>query len=331
MPGTSARLLSLLSLLQVRRDWPGQLLADRLEISPRTVRRDVESLRDLGYRIRATKGPNGGYRLDAGSELPPLLFDDEQAIALAVALQIATTTGAGISEAAARALNTLRQVMPSRLRHRIDAVRVTAIPRRDTRAEARVDTRVLVALSTASRAHEVVRFDYACGSPTATPVARRVEPHHVVTWGERWYLVAWDLDREDWRTFRVDGITPHTPTGPRYIPRPLPGGEVNAFVASRFTGADSPGTWPCSGEVILALAAAEVSPYAHDGIVEELGPDRCRLIMGSWSWVGLAAAISRFDTDIIVVGPPDLRLAFARLSLRYAHAVAPELGRLPLG
>src|SRR4051812_45981622 len=124
MPKTSARLLSLLSLLQTRRDWPGALLAERLDVSPRTVRRDVDRLRELGYPIVAFKGPDGGYRLEAGTELPPLLFDDEQAVALAIALQSATTTGVGIAEAAARALNTVRQVMPARLRHRIDTLQI---------------------------------------------------------------------------------------------------------------------------------------------------------------------------------------------------------------
>jgi predicted DNA-binding transcriptional regulator YafY len=313
MPKTSARLLSLLSLLQARRDWPGALLAERLDISPRTVRRDVDRLGELGYPIVAVKGPDGGYRLEAGTELPPLLFDDEQAVALAVALRIATTTGAGIEEAAARALTTVRQVMPARLRRRIDTFQVTAVQRPGPQ----VDSSVLMALSAAVHAHEVLRFDHS--SADGTP-PRRVQPHHLVTWGGRWYLVAWDLDREDWRTFRADRITPRSPTGPRFTPREVPGGDVSAFVAGRFRGSDGPGDWPCRGEVILDLPAAEVSAYTYEGVVEALGPDRCRLVLGSWSWPGLAATIGRFDAGIEVIGPPELKDAFAHLARRYARA-----------
>ena len=329
MPKTSARLLSLLSLLQARRDWPGALLAERLGISARTVRRDVDRLRELGYPIVAAKGPDGGYRLGAGSELPPLLFDDEQAVALAVALQTATTAGAGIEEAAVRALNTVRQVMPARLRHRIDTFQVTAVER--PRPVPQVDSSVLMALGAAVHSHEVLRFDYVPVTPPgvdgdgARTPPRRVQPHHLVTWGGRWYLVAWDLDREDWRTFRADRITPRTPTGPRFTPRELPGGDVAAFVANRFRGSDGSGGWPCHGEVILDLPAATVSHYAGDGVVEELGPDRCRLVLGSWSWPGLAAAIGRFDTDIEVVGPAELKDAFAHLARRYANAATTPL------
>ncbi|SDK45974.1 WYL domain-containing protein [Nonomuraea jiangxiensis] len=192
MPKTSARLLALLSLLQARRDWPGALLAERLEVSPRTVRRDVDRLRELGYPIVTFKGPDGGYRLDAGAELPPLPFDDEQAVALAVALRMATTSGAGIEEAAARALATVRQVMPARLRHRIDTLHVTAVDQPATWPE--VSSAVLVALGAAVHAREVLRFDYtpASGEDGAgvRPPPRRVQPHHLVTWGGRWYLVA---------------------------------------------------------------------------------------------------------------------------------------------
>lgn len=323
MPKTSARLLSLLSLLQARRDWPGALLAERLDISPRTVRRDVDRLRELGYPIVAFKGPDGGYRLEAGTELPPLLFDDEQAVALAIALQVAATSGAGIEEAAARALTTVRQVMPARLRRRIDLLQVTAVERPANRADPQVGGGVLMALSAAVHAREVLRFDYTSVSGAdddAQSPPRRVEPHHLVTWGGRWYLVAWDLDRDDWRTFRADRMAPRTPTGPRFTPRELPGGEVTAFVTSRFLGSDGTGEWPCRGEVILGLPAAAVSRHTRDGIVEELGPDRCRLVLGSWSWPGLAASIGRFDADIEVVGPAELKDAFALLARRYTAA-----------
>ncbi|MEU0098584.1 YafY family protein [Streptomyces sp. NPDC006267] len=324
MPKTSARLLALLSLLQARRDWPGGLLAERLGVSPRTVRRDVDRLRELGYPIAAFKGPDGGYRLDAGARLPPLLFDDDQAVALAVALRTAAATGAGIGEAATRALTTVRQVMPARLRHRVDALQVTAVERRGGRPRPQADPRVLVTLSAAVRAREVLRFDHSPAARPATadaaPPVRRVEPHHLVTWGGRWYLVAWDLDREDWRTFRADRISPRTPTGPRFTPRDVPGGDVAAFVAARFQGPEAPDGWPCRGEVILDAPASEVATHVRDGIVEEYGPDRCRVVLGAWSWPVLAAEFGRFDVDIEVVGPDGLRDAFARLARRYADA-----------
>ncbi|GAA5216621.1 helix-turn-helix transcriptional regulator [Streptomyces thinghirensis] len=330
MQKTSARLLSLLSLLQARRDWPGGLLARRLDISPRTLRRDVDRLRELGYPVVAVMGPDGGYRLDAGTRLPPLLFDDEQAVALAVALRTATASGAGIEDGAARALTTLRQVMPARLRHRVDALQVTAVERSTSRA----DGGVLMTLSAAVRAHEVLRFGYASPYPAekgedAVPPPRRVQPHHLVTHGGRWYLVAWDLDRDDWRVFRADRITPRTPTGPRFTPRELPGGDVAAFVTGRFRGSDHSPEWPCRGEVVLHLSAATVSPYAPAGTVEELGPDRCRLTLGSWSWPALAATVGAFDTDIEVIGPPALKEAFARLAQRCADAARSTPSALP--
>lgn len=327
MPKTSARLLALLSLLQARRDWPGTLLAERLEVSPRTVRRDVDRLRELGYAIVATKGPDGGYRLGTGTRLPPLLFDDEQAVALAVALQIATTAGAGLEEAAVRALNTVRQVMPARLRHRMDTLRITAVAATDPSA-AEVGTNVLTVIAAAVAAREVLRFDYAGASASdAWRPPRRVQPHHLVTWAGRWYLLAWDLDRDDWRTFRADRIAPRTPTGPRFTPRELPVGAVATFVTSRFRGSDGTGGWPCLGAVILHRPAAEVAPFLHDGVVESLGPDRCRVVLGSWSWPALAGGLGRFDADIEVIGPPELTAAFAHLARRYTDAANGTLTR----
>lgn len=318
MPTTTSRLLNLLSLLQTRRDWPGAVLAERLAISHRTVRRDVDRLREMGYRIEATMGPDGGYRLDAGSELPPLLFDDDQVVALAVALQAATVTGVGIEESALRALTTVRQVMPARLRHRLKSLDFTPLPSRATP----VTPDVLLAVSAAVRAEEVLRFDYA-GSRGDDARARRVEPHHLVTSHGRWYLVAWDLEHQDWRLFRADRITPRSPSGPRFTPREVPGGDVAEYVAARFKGSPERNVWPCNGTVILGRPAREVRPFAGDGHVEELGPDRCRLEAGAWSWVALAASFNRFDTDIEVVGPPELTAAFGVLAARNAATVRP--------
>lgn len=345
---TTSRLLLLLSLLQTRRDWPGQVLAERLDITHRTVRRDVERLREMGYTIRALKGPAGGYRLDAGADLPPLLFDDDQTVALAVALQAAALTGAGIEEAAVRALTTVRQVLPPRLRHRVDALTFTAAPGRSgSTTQASPD--VLVVLSAAVRAREVLRFDYPRAenrpeSPepersgrqsSVRDVAppRRVEPHGLVAAGGRWYLVAWDLDAPDpdgqdrdgpdpaadgWRTFRVDRIAPRTPTGPRFAPREIPGGSAATLVSARSKGSPDADRWPCVGTVVLDLPARAVIPFAGDGSVEELEPDRCRLTAGSWSWVALAASLGRFDCAVEVLEPAELVDAFGALAARYA-------------
>lgn len=322
MAAPTSRLLTLLSLLQVRRDWPGSTLAERLEVSHRTVRRDIDRLREMGYRIQATMGPDGGYRLVAGCELPPLLFDDEQVVALAVALQAATAAGAGIEEASLRALTTIRQVMPSRLRHRLDALTFTTVRSRPGDAVPdSVSPAVLIAISVAVRAREVLRFDYARSTLHADDdpwPPRRVEPQHLVTAQGRWYLVGWDLDREGWRLFRADRITPRTPSGPRFMPREVPGGDVAEYVSARFKGSANADRWPCHGKVVLSLPARDVRPFAGDGVVEELGPDRCSLQAGAWSWIALAAALNRFDADIEVVRPPELVHAFGILAERNA-------------
>jgi predicted DNA-binding transcriptional regulator YafY len=319
-------MLALLSLLQTRRDWPGQVLAERLDVTPRTVRRDVDRLRELGYRIAAVKGPYGGYRLAAGSELPPLLFDDEQAVAIAIALQGAAASGVDLGEAAERALATVRQVMPSRLRHRIDGIRFSGSESRHP-----VDPAVLEAVSEAVQHRATLRFDYrsetggGAGSAT-TPAPRRTHPHELVSRSGLWYLIAWDLDRDDWRIFRLDRLTPRTPTGPAFPPRALPGGDARSFLAARFKGSELDDRWPCVGEVVLRLPAREVAAWVgDDGEVDALPDGSTRVRVGSWSWMGLLASVARFDAPFRIVGPPELLDAAARLAERVSESTIEDL------
>lgn len=315
---TTSRLLTLLSLLQTRRDWPGSLLASRLGITDRTVRRDIDRLREMGYRIEATMGPDGGYRLDSGAELPPLLFDDDQALAVAVALRTAPALGAGIGEAAIRALATMRQVMPSRLRHRLDTLEVTTVARPGEVASTDISLDVLVTLAQAIRDRVTLRFDYG-------DALRRAEPHHLAVSDGRWYLVAWDLDHDDWRIYRVDRIHPRIPHGAPFTTRTVPGGDVDAFVSARFKGADA-NAWPCRGTVLLHLPASDVLPFAGDGTVTEVDEGSCTLEAGSWSWGALAASFGRFEAEMEVVGPPELAEAFGVVAGRFARASATARG-----
>ncbi|GGF99068.1 DeoR family transcriptional regulator [Rhodococcoides trifolii] len=307
MSEPSSRMLALLSLLQVPRDWPGTLLADRLGVSPRTIRRDVDRLRELGYNVAALRGSDGGYRLDAGSQIPPLLLDDDQVIALTVALQVVPALGADIGDAADRALATLRRVMPSRIRHRVAGFTVTAMPANQNADLVAPD--VLRVLASASHAHEIVRFDYQTGP------SRRVEPHGVVASNSRWYLVAFDLDRNDWRSFRVDRIIPKMPTGLRFSPRPTPGGSAVEFLRRRFRGSDD-GEWSCVGQATMHIDASAIAPYIGDGSVEDLGTDTCRVQLGAWSWNAVAAKLAQFDADFEDASPPELQQAVVRLGAR---------------
>ncbi len=311
-------MLTLLSLLQTPRDWPGHVLAERLDVSPRTVRRDVDRLRELGYRISAIKGPDGGYRLAAGSELPPLLFDDEQAVAIAVALQTASATGVDIAEGADRALATVRQVMPSRLRHRVDGIRFTG-PAIDVSIS--VAPAVLEAVSAAVRDRHVLRLDYGANHDRPP---RRTEPHAVVVREGRWYLLAWDLEAGDWRTFRLDRMSPRVPTGPSFTPRPLPAADAETYLAARAKGSDAEDRWPCIGEIVIALPARDVAPWIGDGTLEDVDAHSCRITVGSWSWTGVLASVARFDAPFTVVGPEPLRAAADALAQRVAAAARPR-------
>lgn len=295
-------MLALLSLLQLRREWSGTVLAHRLGVTPRTIRRDVDRLRELGYSVSAVRGSEGGYRLDAGDAVPPLLLDDEQVIALTVALQMVPSVGVDVGDAAERALATLRRIMPDRVRRRVDAVEFASM---STTVDP-VDAEILRSMGEATRAREMVRFDYIVDdqdSPMFPP--RRVEPHGVVGAGSRWYVVGFDLDRDDWRLFRVDRLRPKMRTGVTFTARDVPGGSAAKFVRRQFRGSAS-GEWACTGEATVALPASAVAPFVGDGAVESLDDDRCRVRLGAWSWVGVAASMLRFDAALSDVEPPEL-------------------------
>lgn len=321
-PSTSKRLLALLSLLQSRRDWPAHALAARLGVSERTVRRDVDRLRELEYAIDATRGPDGGYRLGAGATLPPLMLDDEQAVAVAIALRGAEASAAGIGDAAERALQTLGRTMPARLARRIETVALTTTAVPDTRS-AEVDPAVLLRIGEAIRSTEELRFDYASPGRDAAEAPqplRRAEPHHLLLHGGRWYLIGWSPDRGDWRTWRVDRMTPSGHTGRRFTPRPLPGGDPVRYLSAHFKGSTGEDVWPCRGEVLLHAPVGAVAPYLGDGAAEPVGPDHCRVRLGAWSWAGLAASFARLDADVSEAAPAELRRAFADLGRRAALA-----------
>lgn len=312
MSSPSHRMLDLLSVLQSRRDWGGQELADRLGVTVRTVRRDVDRLRELGYAITAAKGPYGGYRLSPGEELPPLLFDDEQAVAIAVALQSAS--GVDITDAAARALATMRQVMPSHLRHRIDGIRFEA----GAPAE-QVAIAALEAVSVATREHRTLRFDY--GDDADRP-ARHAEPHAVVARDGRWYVVAWDRDAADWRILRLDRLRPRQGGGVPFEPREIPTGDARTYLAARFKGSETANRWPVTGEIALPLPARRIAPWLGDAELAER-PDGTSVVrVGSWSWAGVLAWALRFDMPFEILGPPELAAAAAEAGHRMAASAA---------
>ncbi len=302
MKETSARLLRLLSLLQTRRDWSGAELADKLAITPRTVRRDVDRLRDLGYPVDATVGVGGGYRLGAGAEMPPLQLDDEEVLAVALSLQSgATGSVVGIGEASMRALAKLRQIMPSRLRHRLESLSIDVVPREP--AASAVDASVLSAIASVCHNHERLRFDYSTHDGTQS--RREVEPYRLVRSGVRWYLVAWDLAREDWRSFRVDRMEPKIPTGPRFVPRELPAGGAADFVSRGVARAYS----STRATVLLHAPIEQIAPMVNEqwGSVESTDEGRCVIVLSGTSLRSIAHWLRAFDVDFTVVNPPELR------------------------
>ena len=313
---TSARLLRLLSLLQARRDWTGTELAARLGVTTRTVRTDVGRLRGLGYVVEARPGVAGGYRLGTGGALPPLLLDDEEAVAVAIGLRTAAGGSvAGIEETSVRALAKLQQVLPARLRRRVSAFQSYSLP--VPSAGPRVDPDVLTVIAAACRDHERLRFDYTAHSGAVS--RRAVEPYRLVNDRRRWYLVAWDTDRDGWRTFRADRISPRTPAGPRFTPRPLPPDQEIAVQVAR--GA-AEATWRYRARVIVHAPVAHVRARLSIPVdVEPLSGGRCAFEPGSDHPELLALYLGMLGAEFTIVDSPELVAALRTLTRRYQHAI----------
>jgi predicted DNA-binding transcriptional regulator YafY len=307
---TSARLLRLLSLLEVRPDWTGADLAARLEVTPRTLRRDMQKLRSLGYPVYATRGVAGGYRLGAGAALPPLLLDDDEAVAVALSLRTAASHAVtGVAEASARALAKLDQVLPSRLRDRVTAVSQATVPL--IGPEPVVDAQTLTTIARACRSHEQLVFGYRTREGGESE--RRVEPHRLVQAGYRWYLVARDVERAGWRTFRLDRISAPRMTGARFVPKDPP--DAAAFVANAINTAP----YRYQARVLLHAPVAAIAQQLPPtiGTVEAAGADACVLTTGHDSLDALTFHLGSLGCDFTVLEPPALieriRVLAARL------------------
>ena len=314
MSETSSRLLELLSLLQGRRDWPGNELARRLEVSGRTIRRDVERLRRLGYPVESLTGPSGGYRLHAGTAMPPLLLDDDEAIAIAVGLRTAARASVtGIEETAVRALVKLEQVLPAHLSRRVSALGAATytLPA----GGPTVDPQHLTVIAAACRDAECLRFAYRARDETES--RREVEPHAVVNLGRRWYLVAWDRGREGWRTFRIDRMAKPASTGVRFKPRKLPAKDAAAYVGQSITAAP----YRYEARVTLHVAADEVTRRvpAYWGTVTPKSAHTCEYRTSDDDLGWLALRIAMLGVDFDVKEPPEL--------LEHLRALASRLER----
>lgn len=273
-------MLRLLSLLQSRRDWSGAELAERLDVTERTVRRDVERLRELGYPVTGTRGTVGGYRMGAGTALPPLLFDDEEAVAAVVALRTAASSRvSGIGEVALRALAKLEQVLPKRLRYQVAALADATTAVTGVRTDAPdTDPELLTVVAAACRDHEAVTFEHRARDGAAT--SRRVEPHGLVTVRGLWYLVAFDLVREGWRTFRLDRVHALVTTRRRFTPRSPPASNLAEYVTQSLASAPYRYTLTATVQASAeSVSGRLLAPFP--GRIERQGDDTCRVHLGS--------------------------------------------------
>ena len=315
MLNTSARLLRLLTLLEARRDWSGAELAARLGVSARTIRNDIARLRELGYPVEAAPGVAGGYRLGAGAAMPPLLLEDDEAVAVAVALRSSASGGvSGIEETSVRALVKLEQVFPARLRRRVNALQAftVAVPPREGPT---VDPHLLSVIAGACRDNEVLRIDYRKYDGSET--SRSVEPYRLVHLGRRWYLVAWDRDRHAWRTFRVDRLTTRHPNGPRFTPRDPPAEDIASYVARNVRSA------PLRFEArvtVHAPAAVIAERVPREVVIEPVNDTTCVVQARSNSVEMLALYLGLLDADFTVTEPPELVERLAMLAARFRAA-----------
>jgi len=317
---TSARLLRLLSLFQLQRYWSGADLSERLEVTARTLRRDVDRLRSLGYPVHSTSGTAGGYQLGAGANLPPLLLDDDEAVAVALGLRTAATGSVkGIEEASVRALLKLEQVLPPRLRHRVAALHSFIVPLKERSPRGPfVDAERLSAIAGACRDHEGIRFSYQ--DRAGAPSLRHVEPHRLVFTGYRWYLVAWDAGRVDWRTFRVDRIEGKLKTSTRFQPRKPPEGDFAVFVSKSLAQAPYPHRVRVTLHAPVDEIAKRIPPAA--GVLEAINEHSCLLNAGAHSLEGISFHLSMLGVDFEVHEPAELLEYMRRLSERLGRAVA---------
>lgn len=328
MARTSARLLTLLSLLGARHQWRATELADRLVVSTRTLRRDVDALRDLGYPVEADKGPDGGYRLGVGGLLPPLLLDDEQAIAVAIALQTAPLGVTGIVDAGPRALANIASLMPAPLRAQIEALHLTAIRSAWEFPGPAIPATTLRAVGSAVRNGHQLRVEHLTadghrpqpGDPDFVP-PQRLDPHHLISWAGRWYLLSYVPDEQQWRIHRVDRLHTHQPTRTAFTRREVPGGNVASYIMANHERGDIPAQWQCQGSAVMDLPPDIVARWAPGGsVVEHADHGKTRLTLGAWSWAGIAGLLATFDADLHDVQPEELRAACATVAHRYQRA-----------
>ena len=309
----TGRALQLLSLLQTHRFWRCADLAARLEVTERTVRRDVDRLRDLGYLVDSTSGKYGGYRLATGAHVPPLILDDDEAVAIAVGLRYAAEAAiGGMEETSLRALTKIETLLPHRLRRRVSALHSSVTSMRRAADDDIVDPEALSVFAAACRDHEYVRFDYRRGDGESS--RRLVEPHQLVTAGRRWYLVAWDQHRRDWRTFRLDRLRDPRLAGSHFTPREIPGGDAASFVAS------SLGSTPRHHDAKLAIQAtfAELEGVLRwiDHTPIEVEGDCCLVQIRSEDLGRLALTVARIalTAPVTVVEPAELADAVRQLA-----------------